>query len=333
MITTLADLILGSPRRIAMPVGAYVGLALTGGSVRDIVTDVQAQMNAVRALHERFHSPVILTAMDLSAEAEAFGSTIRMFENEIPAVIGRRVMSRAEIDRLPLPTPGAGRTCIHLEVAHRLVSSSGGTPVLGGLIGPFSLAARLFGVSEALEATISEPETLLCLIEKAARFLTEYALSFRAAGAAGVFMAEPAAGLLSPRGLAEFSASFVKRIVAAVQSRDFAIVLHNCGARIAHLAPTLESGAEIYHFGAPMDLPEALRRAMGEAILCGNLDPTAVLHDGTPETIHAAACHLLREAEGNPAFVLSSGCDLPPGTPLENVEALYGALARGVNSP
>jgi hypothetical protein len=29
---------------------------------------------------------------------------------------------------------------------------------MGGLIGPFSLAGRIFGVSEALEATAAEPD-------------------------------------------------------------------------------------------------------------------------------------------------------------------------------
>ncbi len=38
--------------------------------------------------------------------------------------------------------------------------------MLGGLIGPFSLAGRLFGVSESLELTLTEPETTKALLEK-----------------------------------------------------------------------------------------------------------------------------------------------------------------------
>jgi uroporphyrinogen decarboxylase len=326
MLTNLSRFILDSPRRMAMPIGTYAGLGIVGGRVRDVVTDADAQIDAVSAFHERFDSPVILTAMDLSVEAEAFGCEIHASDDEIPAVIGRRMTCLADAKALPLPEPGEGRTRVGLETVRRLVLSTEHAPVLGNLIGPFSLAARIFGVSEALEATISEPEALLELIEKAARFLTEYARAFRTAGASGVLMAEPAAGLLSPQGLTRFSARFVKRIVDSVQRHDFSVVLHNCGARIVHLAPTLESGAAIYHFGAPMDLPEALLRTNREAILCGNLDPTSMMHDGTPDTIHVAAKRLLQAAKGNPAFVLSSGCDLPPRTPLKNIEALYRAV-------
>jgi uroporphyrinogen decarboxylase len=108
---------------------------------------------------------------------------------------------------------------------------------------------------------------ILTLLEKVTDFLLEYTQAFREAGAAGVIMAEPAAGLLSPRGLGKFSAPFVRRIVEAVQTEDFSLILHNCGARLVHLPKVLESGAEIYHFGAPMDIAAALEQVDEQTIL------------------------------------------------------------------
>jgi uroporphyrinogen decarboxylase len=314
-----------SPHRLAMPIGAYAGLAITGGRVRDVVSDPAAQVASVLALHERLGTPFLLTAMDLSAEAEVFGSSVRLTDGEMPALTGRLVTTAAQVERLATPTPGDGRTRVHLDAAAQLVVASPESPVVGGLIGPFSLAARLFGVVETLEATLSEPETILSLLEKVTPFLVEYALEFRRAGAAGVVMAEPAAGLLSPRGLARFSTPFVARIVDATQDATFAIVLHNCGAKLAHLDRIIECGADIYHFGAPMDLPAALARVDGRAVLCGNIDPSFI-HAGPPSAVQTEATKLLAACAGNRAFVLSSGCDLPPGTPLENVEALCAAV-------
>ncbi len=143
-----------------------------------------------------------------------------MSDEEIPTVIGRRVTSAAEIDALPNPKAGDLRTAVHLESARRL-AASGKAPVLGGLIGPFSLAGRIFGVSEALEATVADPELILSLLEKVTDFLVGYSRAFREAGAMGVIMAEPAAGLLSPRGLARFSAPFVNRILSEGSNRGF----------------------------------------------------------------------------------------------------------------
>jgi uroporphyrinogen decarboxylase len=234
MKTWFANHVLNNPGRVPMPIGVYAGLEITGATVRDAVTSANAQADAVLALHERFETPVMLTAMDLSAEAQTYGCEVRMYDEEIPTVIGRLATDQAGIDRLPAPCPGDMRTAVHLEAARILVNSRK-TPVLGGLIGPFSLAGRIFGVSEALEATAAEPEMILTLLEKVTDFLLEYTQAFREIGAAGVIMAEPAAGLLSPRGLGKFSAPFVRRIVESVQNENFSLILHNCGARLVHL--------------------------------------------------------------------------------------------------
>ena len=324
-MSKFVDLVLNTPNRLAMPIGVYAGLEMTGATVRQAVSDPSAQSEAVLALNEHFHTSLMLTAMDLSAESETFGCEIRMSDEEIPTVIGRRVTTAAEIEALPTPKAGDLRTAVHLETARRLVAS-GKAPVLGGLIGPFSLAGRIFGVSEALEATLTEPDLILSLLEKVTDFLVGYTRAFRETGAIGVIMAEPAAGLLSPRGLACFSAPFVKRIFSEVQTDDFSGVLHNCGAKIVHFPKILESGASLYHFGAPMDILTALQQTEGQVILAGNLDPSAVFRAGTPETIYAQTSALAKAAKPYRNFILSSGCDLPPGTPVRNLEAFYQAV-------
>ena len=326
MQTRFAQTVLGYPGRLAMPIGAYAGLGITGATVLAAASDPRAQAEAVLALHERLRTPVLLTAMDLSAEAEAFGCKVRMSEREVPTVIGRRAKGADDIAALPVPKPGDARTAVYLEAA-RMVRKAVVAPVLGCMIGPFSLAGRIFGVSEALEATALEPETILALIEKVADFQIAYARAFRETGIAGVIMAEPAAGLLSPAGVGRFSGPFVKRIVQGAQTRDFVVIFHNCGAKLVHLEKTLEAGAEIYHFGAPMDIAAALERVAGKVIIGGNLDPAAVFHGATPETVRTATLALLEATKDHRNFIASSGCDIPPGTPLENLEAFYKAVA------
>ena len=89
--TCFNQMVLNSTRRLAMPIAVYPGLALTGAKVRDVVTNPQAQFDAQLALHERYRTSFVLSAMDLSAEAEAFDCSIRAFENEIPSVSRRLV--------------------------------------------------------------------------------------------------------------------------------------------------------------------------------------------------------------------------------------------------
>ena len=48
---------------------------------------------------------------------------------------------------------------------------------------------------------------------------------------------------------------------------------------------------------------------------------------GTPEQVYGASTALLEMAAGHPNFILSSGCDTPPGVPAANIEAFYRAVA------
>lgn len=326
MKTRFDQFILSSPNPIPMPIGVYAGLEITGASVRDAVTNSQAQYEAILAIHEKFQTQVLQTAMDLSAEAEIFGCQIRMFDDEIPTVIGKKVTCEQEIDQLVLPSAGDGRTAVHLQTAQKLATHSDGCPVLGGVIGPFSLAGRLMGVSEALELTLTAPELIHKLLQKVTQFLIEYVLAFRAQGADGVIMAEPAAGLLSPRGLSQFSSAYIKNIVEATQSENFMIVLHNCGAKLVHLPKILESGATIFHFGKPMDIGEALKKVDNQVILAGNLDPTSVFHNGTEAEVITQTLALMKLSSEHKNFVPSSGCDLAPHTPIQNLEAFFSTV-------
>jgi uroporphyrinogen decarboxylase len=326
MASQFKNFILESASRIAMPIGVYAGLEITGATVKDAVTNAKAQTEAVLVLHERFNTQVLLTAMDLSVEAEAFGSEVRLSTDEIPTVIGHLVTTENEIDRLACPTAGYRRTAVYLETARELVRLSNGIPVLGGVIGPFSLVGRLFGVSEALELSLTDPELLEKLLSLVTCFLMEYVNAFREQGVAGVIMAEPAAGLLAPRGLGRFSSQFIRQIANETQNDHFSLILHNCGAKIVHLPYILEAGAEMFHFGAPMDIDKALAQVTEDVILAGNLDPTSVFYSSMPDDVAMHTQSLLDRTTNFRNFIISSGCDIPPGTSLKNLETFYNTV-------
>lgn len=319
-------LVLGSLHRLAMPIAVYPGLALTGSRVSDVVTNPQAQFETQVALHERYRTKFVLSAMDLSAEAEAFGCTIYASETEIPSVTGRLVTNAEQAQRLAVPQPGDKRTAVYLETVRRLRQLHGHPLVLGGCIGPFSLAARLVGVSEAMEMTVTDPDLVHVLLEKCAAFLTAYLQAFKREGADGVIMAEPAAGLLSPRGMAQLSSAYIRQIGAAVADGHFTLILHNCAAKMVHLPAVLETGLKTFHFGAPMDIEAALDKVPADVVLCGNLDPTGVFVQLPPPEITGRVAGLLAGTAAHRNFVLSSGCDVPPGAPLASLDALFAAV-------
>ena len=321
------DYVLSSSSRLSMPIAVYPGLTFIGATVRQLVTDSKAQYEAVSALRRRYDSATVLTAMDLSVEAETFGATVAMSDDEVPTIEGKPLSSPEDIEALPIPEVNRGRGRIFLETVSMLDSMTDRPQfVIGGLIGPYTLAARLFGVSEALELTLLDAVAAHKLLEKTTGYLITYALAFKSAGADAICMAEPAAGLLWPDGLREFSSVYVRRIAEAVEDDTFKIILHNCGCKLEHLPAVLDSGVKCLHFGAPMDIVETLKQVPPDVMVCGNLDPSEIFVSASSVETYKKTLNLLSQTEAYRNFLLSSGCDLPPNTKLENLDAFYQAL-------
>ena len=311
----------------AMPVMTYPGLALAGETLPALIGDGEAQARCVKALAARYPTATALTVMDLSMEAEAFGSTIRFSETEVPTVLGHVVATLEEARALPVPAVGAGRSGVSLKAAEILSREVPDRPVLGGLIGPVSLVCRLMEMTPMMMAMRRSPETLAMLLGKATEFLTAQARAFREAGANGVIVAEPVAGLLSPKQCDEHSSRWVKAIVDAVQDDGFLVVLHNCGSTVPLVPSMVSTGAGAFHFGNAVAMTDVLPQVPADRLACGNVNPSGTFRIGTPEKMEAEVAALLASMEPYPNFVLSSGCDVPPGSPVENVDAFFRTLA------
>jgi uroporphyrinogen decarboxylase len=324
-VPRLVKRITSSPARLFMPILTFPGAHMAGTTVREMVTDPVKQCAAATALHAQYQTPFVMSAMDLSVEAEEFGATIRMEDWEVPTVTGRTVTDRTSVDALKVPEVGTKRASVYLSTVRGLRSTISDSLVLGGMIGPFSLAGRLFGVSEALAETLGEPETMHALLTKATAFLIAYGRAFKEAGAAGVVIAEPTAGLMSPASMQQFCVPYVRKIVTALNDADFQVILHNCGARLPHLQPSLETGAQILHFGKPMDIVAALGQVPENIVLCGNLDPSEVFVNGTIPEVRMKTQQLLAATEKYKNFVISSGCDIPAQAPMQNIFTFFTA--------
>ena len=76
----------------------------------------------------------------------------------------------------------------------------------------------------------------------------------------------------------------------------------------------------------PIISEEALKEVPADALAMGNLDPVSLFKMSSPEEMKKATLQLLEATAAYPNFVLSSGCDIPPYTPLANINAFYTAL-------
>ena len=315
-------------RKKAMPILSFPAVQLMGISVRELISDSDRQAEGMQRIAERVDAAASVSLMDLSVEAECFGSQIVVSEDEVPTVKGSIVSDLEDVEKLQIPPVGAGRTDIYIDAVRKAVEKIHDRPVFAGMIGPYSLAGRLLDVTEIMFYCYDEPEMVALLLDKVTEFLISYGKAYKETGANGIMLAEPLAGLLSPALAEEFSAPYVKRIVDALQDDNFLVIYHNCGnCTIQMIDSILDTGAAAYHFGNAIDMAEMMKHIPADTIAMGNIDPAGQFRNGTPESIRTATLELMEKCCSYPNFVISSGCDIPPMSKWENIDAFFQAVS------
>ena len=322
-----------SPVKKPMPVLSFPAVQLLGVSVKELISSSDLQAKGMKAVADRVDSAASVSLMDLSVEAECFGSTIRVSDDEVPTVVGSVVSSMEEAQALAVPKVGSGRTGIYLDAITKAVELITDRPVFAGVIGPFSLAGRLMDVTEAMIYCYEDPDMVHLILRKVTDFMIQYCLAYKEAGANGVVIAEPLAGMLSPALSEEFSGPYVKEMVDAVQDENFLVIYHNCGNNTIQMVDSiLSTGSAAYHFGNAISMEEMLTHIPEGVVAMGNIDPAGQIRNGTPQSVREATLELMEACCRYPNFVVSTGCDVPPMSKWENIDAFFAAAAEYYDS-
>ncbi|HIT77537.1 MAG TPA: uroporphyrinogen decarboxylase family protein [Candidatus Limihabitans stercoravium] len=313
----------------AMPILSFPAVQLIGISVKELIASSDNQVKAMKIVADKTPSIASVSLMDLSVEAECFGSKVVFHDDEVPAVVDEIVTSEEEAKALVVPPADSKRAGICIEAIAKATQLITDRPIFAGVIGSFSLAGRLVGVTDAMVYCYDEPDMMKIVLEKSTQFLIEYCKKFKQAGANGVVIAEPLTGLLSPAFAEEFSTPYLKAIVDAVQDEDFLVIYHNCGNTALRIIDTiLEVGAKVYHFGNAVDMEQVMKAVPENVVAMGNIDPAGQFRNGTVESITKATEELLEKCGKYNNFILSSGCDIPPLAKWENIDAFFKAAGH-----
>jgi len=305
-------------RTLVIPLLGAPGVKLSNTTLKENLTDEDIQLRTIKLLAEKFHPDGIFPFMDLTVEAEALGLDINFSENENPAVRDHSIKTEEDLESVRLRYRGiSGRMPLFIKVVEGL---SKDLSIIKGAytIGPFTLAGELMGVGELSMNVILNPDLAHKFIEFTTSVIKDYAEALLDAGADIIAVLEPSAVMLSPKQFEEFSGRYFSRLVRELK---VPLILHICGDTTHLLEKMSETGAVGLSLDSLVDLKEASRVVPGSIALIGNLDPVGVFLRSTPEEVAIATRNLLEKMRGVNNFILSSGCDLPIDTPLENIEA------------
>lgn len=319
--------VINNPVKRGIPVLSFPVTKLMGISVRELISDSDTLTKGMKLLADRLPTLAALSMMDFTVETECFGGAVDIYEDAIPSVTNVVVHNRADAEALQVPAVGSGRTQIYIDAIRKAKKLITDRPVFAGIIGPYTLAGRLMGMSELMTASVTDPDTVRIVMEKATEFIISYARAYKEAGADGFVLAEPTTGLISPRLARKLSHPYTKAVIDAVQCREYVCVYHNCGESVTKIAEDLGAfHAEGYHFGNCIKMEDIVPLMPSDSLIMGNVAPAEQFVVGTPEGVAANTKEILAACDRWPNFVISSGCDMPPTCKWENIDAFFAAI-------
>ena len=197
--------------------------------------------------------------------------------------------------------------------------------LIGDIAAPFTMAAVMTGTQDFIMLMMDEPE----LAEQLIDFTTEVSAEmFRLVQENGCDIALPAdpvaSGNLISQGMFEdWALPALKNLKSALPDYKY-FFTHICGASGARVSALREAGINAFSGDYLVDLDTALKDADGHLAFMGNINPAGALLRGTPDEVYAEACERIKTAAGRP-YILSPGCDMVAGSPLENVRMMLKA--------
>ena len=318
--------LLDAPVKTAFPILSQPASQLLHVSTRDLLFDSNLRAQGMKLIADLVPMPASLSFMDLSLEAECFGAQTLYAKDEMPIVTMPIIQCREDAETLEIPEVGSGRSQIALDTAAKALNLITDRPIFACITGPFSLTGCLMGISETMLYCLDDPDMVDIVLEKAAAFLMNYCLAYKKLGVNGIFLAEPLTGLISPLLAEKFSSRYVKLIVNALQDENFIFIYHNCGNfSLKQIDSILSIGAKMLHFGNSINMEEMLNQVPDHIPVLGNVDPATQFRNGTPDSIYQKTMQVLKSCSHRKNFILSSGCDIPSMSSLENIEAFFQA--------
>jgi len=311
------------PARIVAPMMGYPGIQLTKTSIKQNEFNWGVHFWTLSELVHEFHPDVIFPFMDLAVEASALGLPVRFPLAQSPSVEYHMVAESADLEQfLSCDILKDGRAVAFVETV-KLVSANLDCIAGAYCTGPFTLAGLMMGASDIAMNTVMNPDLVHETLAVATRVIIRYATALSLAGAEVLAILEPTAVMLSPDAFWEFSGRYIQQVTASLYST--AGVLHICG-RSHHLIDNMvRTGVQGLSLDSDVDLPEIARRVPGHVVLMGNIDPVGAVRDMTPEGIRKSVAALCESMAPHENFILATGCDLPPDTPLANIAAFMDA--------
>lgn len=262
---------------------------------------------------------------DQTNEAEVFGAVLKDGGKEaLPSILKHPYHIG---DTVPFPDNflSKGRIPELLEAIRILKRDVGDKAiVMGGIIGPFSIASMLFDIKDFLIATFKTPDKLIPYVEVGEQAGTLLAQAMVEAGADIIAVEDMMASMdmISPKIYRDLAWPWEKK---QVESLKAPVIYHICGKLDSVIVDVARTGCAAISVEHMVDAVGARQKFAAEGIttpLIGAIDPVGTLFSGDPDRVVSDT----KAAIAKGFAMISPGCAVPPATTTANLRAIVDTV-------
>jgi MtaA/CmuA family methyltransferase len=296
--------------------------ALYGAFCSDFAVKAEGNVRCA----EDFGLDLVGVMSDPYTETEGFGAEIIFKDKTTPECRHPPLADSRELSKLPRPNPlQATRMLSAVRTVERYREQFGGQyTILGWVEGPAAEAADLRGIGQFLMDLIDDPIWAGELMDLCVDVAIDYAQAQVNAGADTIGVGDAIASQVSYDMYARLIQPREKRLMQAIRDMGARVRLHICGNTTHLLEGIADLPVDVLDVDHMVDIATARERLPKTVTLGANLDPVTEVMQSNPASIRQALYEAYAKA-GNP-FVVNAGCEIPPGTPDENLRALCEPL-------
>lgn len=301
---------------------------LIGASIKDYYFNPEIMCAVEEYVHSTFGSDGAGISTSLRGMAEAMGAEIR-YSDTRTAVVMKPALTINEVDRAKrVDIDKDGRLPIILKALELTKKKLGDqVSVSASVTGPFTIAAMALGTENLMMAMVKKPDKvhqLLEIIVENNNKLIERIVDM----GIGIGFPDPVSStsLISVEQYRTFALPYLQKNIDFIKSLGGGCGLHICGTSRKLWPDLAKTGIGAFSLDNVESLTEA-KEVLGPYMeIDGNVPPVDVMCLGTPQDVLRAAQDCIRQAWDSPkGFCLTSGCQMAPHTPEENMMALMDA--------
>jgi MtaA/CmuA family methyltransferase len=309
---------------------------LYGYTVGEFRRDINVQCEVMGKLGEEFGYKTIPANLGLKAIGEAAGSILEYPEEGIDFIKEYILDDYEKLDSMKIVDPYKdGSLPATLKRVKCMKERFPQNEVSIEIAGPLTTASAVRKPELILRDINKNKERLHQLLNYSVKSTLAWVDAVcKEFGPSEVTICDPVASmsLINIKQFDEFSKPYLKDLIdGIVEISGIPPVVHICGKSKAIWKPIVDLGVSTWSIDNCEDIEEAKDLIGDYVAIAGNIPPVEIMKYGNIDDVVESVKECIKKGSDSPkGYILWSGCEIPMGTPKENLYAyIYAAKKYG----